>query len=123
MKSDLDGLSILILEDEAFIGMAISEFMTRAGARKAEVACNIGDAKRLVADLRFDIAILDMHLPDGTPLYLAKQLAQSGTKLIFHSGLPIGDAIMTEFPHASFCQKPCAPAKFVDTIRDLHAMS
>ena len=68
----LSGLSFLILEDEPLLRKQAAAFLERLGA-DVTVAENIARARRLVEDLSFDYALIDVNLPDGLGTDLLKE--------------------------------------------------
>src|SRR3954462_4322004 len=68
----LSGLSFLILEDEPLLRKQAGAFLERLGA-DVTVAENIARARRLVEDLSFDFALIDVNLPDGLGTDLLKE--------------------------------------------------
>jgi two-component system response regulator AtoC len=68
----LTGLSFLILEDEPLLRKQASAYLERLGA-DVTLAENIGRARRLIEDLSFDYALIDVNLPDGLGTDLLKE--------------------------------------------------
>ena len=68
----LVGLSFLIVEDEPLLRKQAAAYLERLGA-DVTVAENIGRARRLIEDLPFDYALLDVNLPDGLGTDLLKE--------------------------------------------------
>ena len=114
-KPELDGGTILLLEDEAFIGMAIREFLSAAGAAEVVHAFTVKDALDHLKNYNFDAAILDVRLPEGSCYDVAVALAKLEVALVFHSGHVQVD-FLKSFPNAVFCGKPAGPAKLIDAL-------
>src|SRR5881396_1538086 len=83
----LSGLSILVVEDEALLRKQIGAHLEKRGA-DVTGAGTLEAARRLLADLSFDIVLLDVNLPDGR-----------GTELLQGKGPPAdsGIIVMTAF--------------------------
>ncbi|MCY4179138.1 MAG: response regulator [Litoreibacter sp.] len=111
----LSNRNILLVEDELFIAMAMEEYLLAAGAKSVACARSLGDAWVACEQQTFDVAVLDIRLPDGSPVELAKHLIACGVALIFHSGHADAD-LLKEFPSARFCSKPCAPTEILETM-------
>jgi len=117
-KPVLDGGTILLLEDEAFIGMAIREFLTAAGAEEVHHAFTVEDALVLIEDVDFSAAILDVRLPGGSSCYdAAVELAKTDVAIVFHSG-HVQIEFLESFPNAVFCGKPASPSKLIDALAE-----
>ena len=65
------GCDILLLEDDAALRRRLAAHLRARGAEVTEVA-TIGEARRILAELRFDFALVDLHLPDGEALELLR---------------------------------------------------
>jgi DNA-binding NarL/FixJ family response regulator len=64
VHSDLTGLRCLIVEDVAILAQTERRLLSRLGARVA-VAATVEEAHRHLATQAFDVAIVDIGLPDG----------------------------------------------------------
>ena len=115
----LEGVKVLLVEDEAFIAMAISDHLEGAGVTEIDHALTLSDAQTAVDENRYDVAILDLRLPDGNSSTLANQLIEKDTGIVFHSGHAEIERLGSEFPTARACKKPCRFSDFVDVIRDM----
>jgi two-component system, NtrC family, response regulator AtoC len=60
----LSGLSVLIIEDEPLLRKQIAAYLERLGADATGADC-LERAGKLIQDLGFDFALLDVNLPDG----------------------------------------------------------
>lgn len=63
-NSPLAGLSVLVLEDELLQRKRLAGFLENEGAEVTAVA-SIADARRALEGMTFDVALLDVNLPDG----------------------------------------------------------
>jgi two-component system response regulator AtoC len=68
----LAGLSVLIVEDEALLRRQLAAQLERLGA-DVTVAGTVDAARRFIAELPFDFALLDVNLPDGQGTDLLKE--------------------------------------------------
>jgi CheY-like chemotaxis protein len=62
MTSVLDGLRVLIVEDESLVAMLIEDMLEDLGAASTEVATNLDAALARLAGDPFDFAVLDLNL-------------------------------------------------------------
>jgi DNA-binding NtrC family response regulator len=66
------GSEILVLEDDPVLRKRLSAHLRQAGAEVSE-ASTLAEARRLLESLRFDFALIDLHLPDGDALDLLRK--------------------------------------------------
>ncbi|WP_420962290.1 response regulator [Brucella sp. IR073] len=79
-------LRVLIVEDEALVGMLIEDNLVDMGHEVAAMASRLKPALELARNGSFDVAILDVNL-DGEPSYpIADVLMERGIPVIFASG-------------------------------------
>src|SRR5262245_11702663 len=69
---NFSGLSILIVEDEPLLRKQLAAELERLGA-DVTAAATLEAARRLMAELPFDLALLDVHLPDGEGTALLRE--------------------------------------------------
>jgi DNA-binding NtrC family response regulator len=65
------GSEVLVLEDDAVQRKRCSAYLRSQGAEVTE-ASNLAEARRLLRDVPFDFALIDLHLPDGESLELLR---------------------------------------------------
>lgn len=63
------GCEILLLEDDASLRKRLAAHLRTSGAEITE-ATRVEEARRLLQEIRFDFALIDLHLPDGEGLDL-----------------------------------------------------
>jgi len=73
---------ILFVEDDAVITSGLVYAFENAGYSVTH-AKDVISAKKAIVDKRFDLAVLDIGLPDGTGFDLVTTLTASGTSLLF----------------------------------------
>src|SRR5258708_7721044 len=72
-------LSVLVLEDDAVVRRAVCERIAAEPAFSiAGEAGSLAQARALLSQKRPDLAVLDLHLPDGTALSLLPDLRAQG---------------------------------------------
>lgn len=104
MAGLLDGLRILVLEDEFLIAMDVEQICRDAGATDVIIARTLEEAEGATAD--FDAAIIDMMLEGKSTLNFAAALRDGGVPFVFASGYSdLGEAT-TSFPDATIVGKP-----------------
>jgi DNA-binding NtrC family response regulator len=70
------GCEVLLLEDDSALRRRLAAHLRVLGAEVTE-ATTIENARRALAGLRFDFALVDLHLPDGEALELLRTAAFS----------------------------------------------
>lgn len=71
-----DGSEVLLLEDDAGLRKRLGAHLRALRAVVTECT-SLADARRALRDLRFDFALVDLHLPDGEVLALLREGAFS----------------------------------------------
>ncbi|MFI5888762.1 response regulator [Actinoplanes sp. NPDC051513] len=118
--------TILLVEDEELNRTLVKAVLSRSAdpvVRDAEVvdATSLAAARaRLTAD-HIDLILLDMNLPDGNGLTLARELSESDTPkptviAVTASVLPQDRAAAIEAGCDDFLDKPYAAADLVATV-------
>jgi CheY-like chemotaxis protein len=63
----------------------------------------------------FAVALLDLHLPDGTPFEVARDLERAGCRIALVSGADV-DGVPAELGHHTLFQKPVTPVRLADWV-------
>ncbi len=104
---DLNGLRILVVEDEAAISLLLEDMLLDFGCEVIGPAARLSAALDAVAREQVDLAILDVNVA-GEPIYpVAEALAQRSIPFVFSTGY--GSAgIRDSFRDRPVLQKPFA---------------
>ena len=119
-SSELKGARILLVEDSWHVGNAIKRLLRALGADVAGPAATIADAKRLIADRKPDVAIIDINLRDGEQANpLLDRLQEQDIPVIVITGytsvsLPPGKV-------EAILQKPVSVEQFLAILRPIVA--
>ena len=89
MSTALETALILIVDDDEVLGQVLGRVLTRNG-RTAVRASNVAQALEKAAQQQPQLALIDLCLPDGDGLDLARQLREK------HPNLPL--ILMTAYP-------------------------
>ncbi|MEO6380661.1 MAG: HWE histidine kinase domain-containing protein [Nitrobacter sp.] len=91
LHGSIEGLSVLLVEDQMLIAFDAQAMLEEAGAGHVEAVPNATDALRLIAAMPPDAAVLDVNLGSGTSFPIADELAARGIPFVFATGY--GDQI------------------------------
>lgn len=83
---ELDGASVLLLEDEFLIALDAELILKDLGAATVETAANLAQAEKCAQERRFDLALLDVNINGQTSFDLAQSLRKQGVRVVFASG-------------------------------------
>lgn len=73
---------VLLIEDDTMIASGICYALEMEGYETCSVT-KIADAKKIILNKKFDLAIVDMQLPDGTGFDVSEMLKNTDTSIIF----------------------------------------
>lgn len=82
----LQGLRILVVEDEAAVSLMLEDLLTAAGATVVGPAADTATALALAQAEPIDCAVIDYALVGGTSLPAADALLNRGIPFLFASG-------------------------------------
>ena len=103
----LDGLTMLLVEDNLIIAMDGEDILNRLGAKDVMTAANVAHALELIAGNTIDLALLDVNLGDETSFPIAAKLEEKGIPFVFATGYGEGIAqARTHTTNAPILQKP-----------------
>ncbi len=102
----IEGLSILVLEDQMLIAMDAQAMLEEAGALHVDTVSNAGDALRLIDAAPPSAAILDINLGNATSFVVADELVKRNIPFIFATGYGENTVIQAEFRNVPVVSKP-----------------
>ena len=106
-------LTILLVEDDALIGLLLSEMLAELGFTVCAVATTEDEAVALAARHRPGLMIVDQYLMQGNGISAMQRIARDGpVPSVFMTGAPAGD-----IEGMPVLQKPFLEA---DLIRAIH---
>lgn len=115
MPALLEGLKVLVLEDEFLIAMDVEQLCRDNGAADVTIVGELGAIGRGGAAV-FDVAIVDLMLDGVSTLDFARELRDSGVPFVFASGYSDGEALAAEFPASILVAKPYSGADLVEAV-------
>jgi PAS domain S-box-containing protein len=101
----VDKPRVLVVEDEALVGIMIQECMTELGFQIVGPVCTASDALEAAKAGDFDAAILDINLGDGMVYQVAEILARRHVPFVFVTGYD-ADSVDRRFRGIPVLQKP-----------------
>ena len=101
----VDKPRVLVVEDEALVGIMIQECLTELGFQVVGPVCTAADALAAAKDGDFDAAILDINLGDGMVYQVAEILARRHVPFVFVTGYD-AESIDSRFRDIQVLQKP-----------------
>jgi len=113
----LAGLSVLVVEDEAFIAFALKTYLEEAGAKEVVTAGSLAETAQKLTEGRFDAAIVDVRLPDGEAYDMAASLIEQDVSVVIHSGHATSER-NGQLAGAVFCAKPATPDELLKAVLD-----
>jgi DNA-binding response OmpR family regulator len=114
----LDGLSVLVLEDEYILADDAARVLQRAGAKVMGPFGNALEGLTAVERRKPDCALLDLNLGTGPDFGPARALKAYGVPVVFLSGYD-ASVIPFDFRQAQFLQKPINMAMIVDVVASI----
>lgn len=64
VSKPLDGLNLLLLDDDGLLRRRLAQYLSGLGAEVTQAA-NLQEARNVLGVISFELALLDVHLPDG----------------------------------------------------------
>lgn len=105
MPTLLDGMRVLVLEDEFIIAMDIEQICRDHGASDVTIVDKLAAFDPDMVT-QFNAAILDLSLNGASTLGIAGLLRDEGIPFVFASGHPLTDEIRAAFPDVLLVEKP-----------------
>ena len=118
VTKSLAGLTILVVEDDAFIALDCQEALLEAGAVAVEIAKTKDAVMRYLLSQTFDAAVIDVHLSGGeSGFVVAQDVMQRQVPFVFCTGLSVSAVIPSEFQHVVVVSKPYDMVELVQQIQ------
>jgi CheY-like chemotaxis protein len=85
-KPNLDGLRVLVVEDEAPIALQLEDMLTELGCTVVGPASRVGQALKLLEGEEVDAAVLDLNIAGELVYPVADALTNRGLPYVFATG-------------------------------------
>jgi two-component system, response regulator PdtaR len=113
--SVLKGVSVLIVEDSWHVAKAIRSALEVLGMRIVGPAASAAEARRLVAEQKPKLALVDINLKTELAYDLIEELHRQGVLVIVVSGYAVPQ--MPAEIMAAFVQKPFSESDLIKVLR------
>ena len=110
---------VLILEDEALIGLNLRDDLQDAGYRVEGPFTTCAAALSWLETATPDMAILDAALKDGPCREIALELTHRKVPFLIYSGYHEDRLLLAEFPHVTWIEKPAPCSVLVEACQRL----
>ena len=112
----LDGVRILVVDDEFMIALDIEATLLEAGADVVALCMTLSEALSVAALEKVSIATLDIRLGRDTSEAVAALLTERGIPFIFYSGQSLPNEMRERWPLSPLVAKPAEPRQLVDAL-------
>jgi light-regulated signal transduction histidine kinase (bacteriophytochrome) len=116
ISDSLEGLSILVVEDQSLIAMDIEETLRRSGAHEVFLAASVENAVEQLSEFTPDVAVLDFSLSEGTSESVADVLTSKGVPFLFATGYGDRAIIPERFEQVAVIRKPVSSASLATQV-------
>ncbi len=110
---------VLILEDEALIGLNLRDDLQDAGYRVEGPFTTCAAALEWLQMATPDTAILDAALKDGPCRAIAQELTRREVPFLIYSGYHEDRQLLADFPHVTWIEKPVPSSVLIEACQQL----
>jgi CheY-like chemotaxis protein len=112
----LNGLRVLVVEDEALVAMMLQSYLEELGCEVAAVASRLGEALEILVSLvEIDLAVLDVNLAGEMSFPVAELLRSRGIPFLFATGYGT-DGLPEELRNVPVLSKPFLLEQFAEAL-------
>jgi DNA-binding response OmpR family regulator len=120
-RRSLEGVCILVVEDDTLIMLDIESTLREAGAKIVGPCRSVSETLSLIGQAHMDVAIVDFGLSGETAAPIAERLSALGTPFFFYTGQVDTDPRLAAWRHWRMLQKPAQPAAIIAAVKALMA--
>jgi two-component SAPR family response regulator len=117
MNAVLDGLGVLIVEDEMIAALDLVEQVEAMGGHVVGPAPRVADAMELLKSCRPDLALLDLELRDGWITPVAEALVIAGVPFALLTGYPGNEFASSVLNSAPRLRKPYSERQLLQLLQ------
>ena len=115
----LEGVRVLVVEDEAILAMELESILREAGARAVTLCRTVDDALAALAKNGVAAAVLDVRVGREPVGPVASNLAKRGIPFLFYTGQIGYDPVLEAWPRSRVITKPAPARTIIAAVRDL----
>jgi len=115
MADRLDGVRVLLVEDESLVAAVLEDLLISAGCTVVGPIANLDNAMRAARSEVFDIALIDVNLGKTSSYPVGEALALRNLPFIFLTGYG-KSAMPAEHADWPCIAKPYKPAELLGTL-------
>jgi len=109
--------NVLMVEDEAYLAMALEDLLTDAGYHVLGAA-RLSDAIEIADHERVDVALLDINVQGEKVYPLANRLRECGVPFAFASAYS-KDTLPEDFHDCALVQKPYTSERIIEAVESM----
>ena len=114
--SSLDGVRVLLVEDDFLILIDLEDVLEEAGAEVIAQCRTVGDALEKAEDDDIEVAVLDLRLGEESVTPVARKLAERGVPFLFYTGQLDADPVLAEWSDHRLIHKPARSETIVAAV-------
>src|SRR5580698_10069446 len=118
-NNPLRGVTVLVVEDDLFLAMALEDTLVGMGAVVLDVCHTLDEAMAWADADDFAVAVLDFSLGSDSVAPLARRLARRNVPIILHTGMSRSEPSLMEWRDSIIVEKPASPQTLVTAIRSV----
>lgn len=116
--ASLQGVRVLVVEDDAILLMELEMILRDAGADVVGACRTLKDALATVHSEPIGVALLDVRIGGETIAPVVRQLSKHGTPFVFYTGQIGRDPALAEWPGCRIVAKPALGRTIVAAVAE-----
>ena len=116
-SASLDGLKVLLLEDQLLVAMSVEAMLADHGASLVETVSSVESARRKLQAFHPDVAVLDLNLGAELSVPIAHELHARRIPFVFATGYGEANMIPPEFRNVSIVRKPYSGETIAEALK------
>ena len=117
IAASLDGVRVLVVEDEALVAMDLEYLLEDRGAVVVNTCVSNADAARCLNAGEVDAVLLDYNLVDGEAEPTLELARDMDVAVVIHSGHAVANVLRKTYPGLDVLAKPALPSSIADALR------